>query len=614
MFEKIMSNKDLKKYFWSGLLIFLGVILLFFLFSGKNKNINIFFSGIENKTFDLRQNITAKNRKHNKDIVILAIDNMTYEYVTEKYGDWPMPRYIYADVVNFIEKQNPKTVAFDLLFVNSVKDTYKSDLRLTEVFQKYDNVYTAMNFDDMKEELRHAGEIDKKFQVNLDNKLGAEIQNFTNFRPILSSITESTSNVGHIMTGRDENDGVLREYIPFVSYKGAVYPHMTLLIGQHLLNENSKDFVIDKDMKLKFGKQSFPITKDGTFLLNWYGEKETFEHISMAEVMNAAEQSKLGEKTKFDDYFKNKIVYIGTTVLSLSDIKTVPTEGHLAGVETHTTFLNNMLDNNFIHRVTFEWDFIITLALCLFIGFTMLKVESSKINYKYFVPINSAVLLTSLILYYLVSIFLMDKFNLWIAVVMPTVGMILTFTAIYVIKYFFKSKDYEYTYRLATTDGLTELYNHRFFQEKMIEKIEECKKSGKKFSLILTDIDFFKKFNDQYGHQAGDAVLRQVAKTLKKNVKRIDYVCRYGGEEMSVILVNADNKEATIIAQRLCDAISSQIFKLSSTQESHVTISLGVSTYPDNGSTPTELIEYSDRGLYAAKENGRNQVGVIKNL
>ena len=81
---------------------------------------------------------------------------------------------------------------------------------------------------------------------------------------------------------------------------------------------------------------------------------------------------------------------------------------------------------------------------------------------------------------------------------------------------------------------------------------------------------------------------------------------------MSVILKNADKKAALMVAQRLCNAVAGRIFKLGENLESHVTISLGVSTYPDDGSTPTELIEYSDRGLYAAKENGRNQVGIIK--
>ena len=127
--------------------------------------------------------------------------------------------------------------------------------------------------------------------------------------------------------------------------------------------------------------------------------------------------------------------------------------------------------------------------------------------------------------------------------------------------------------------------------------------------MIIIDIDFFKKFNDTYGHQAGDAVLRQVAQTLKKNSRTTDFVCRYGGEEMSIILPNTTNEEAMNNANRLCKAIAERPFQLNSTETGNVTISLGVATFPDNAQTPQELIEYADKCLYYAKEHGRNQVG-----
>ena len=358
----------------------------------------------------------------------------------------------------------------------------------------------------------------------------------------------------------------------------------------------------------------------GTIFLNWYKKRADSElnptviypHVALADVMNGIKLHKEGKPSKLDKIFENKIVYIGSTSIRMGDIKTVPVEKYMAGVEYHANFVNNALDNNFIKRLNLECDFIITLILSVLLAIVMLKVEYSKINYKYMVPINLAILLFTIVFYYIAAVKIMQYYNIWIALVMPTVGIISTFILIYVMRYFFKSQDYEYTYRLATTDGLTELYNHRFFQEKMIECVENCKKSGKKFSLILTDIDFFKKFNDTYGHQAGDTVLRMVARTLKKHVKKSDYVCRYGGEEMSVILMNTDKETAIKIAERLCKAVSSSVCKLSEDLEVNVTISLGVSTYPENGSTPSELIEYSDRGLYDAKENGRNQVGVVK--
>lgn len=607
-------NKFLKKYVCYILLIFVSVVFLFMLFSGKCEKlgkVSEFLMSIENKTFDIRQRMLVKSKKHNENIVVLAIDDSTYEYVMEKFGEWPMPRYIYADAVDYIEKQNPDFIAFDLLFVKSLKSAQNDDLRLSELFKKYDNLYTSISFDDMKEELRIPVDIDKKFKVNLENEANIDIYNFKNYRPILASIMNNTSNVGHINIQRGI-DGVIREYYPFVKYKNDVYPHMSLLLAQNKMGKNTNNYKFSKDLKLNFADKSYPITKNGTMFLNWYGAEQTFEYISMADVMLAVENQKKGIKSDLDNKFANKIIYVGTTVSSLHDIKTTPTSQKIAGVETHATFINNMLDDSFIKRLTFEWDFAITLFLCLFVGLAMLRVEYSKINYKYLVPINFAILFATILCYQVVALKLMEYCNLWVAVVMPVIGVITTFIVIYVIRYFFKSKDYEYTYRLATTDGLTELYNHRFFQEKMIECIEDCKKTGKEFSLILTDIDFFKKFNDQYGHQAGDAVLRQVAKTLKKNVKKIDYVCRYGGEEMSIILKGADFESAMAVAQRLCKAVAGTVCKLGDDLESNVTISLGVSTYPQHGKTPTEMIEYSDRGLYAAKEKGRNQVGIIE--
>ena len=616
--KKFFENKIVKKYLWSVLIIFCGILFLFLLFSGKvNKNLSDFLETIENKTFDLRQKITSEKREHNSDIVILAIDDYTYEKLVDKYGEWPMPRFVYADIVNFIEKQNPKLIAFDLVFAESAKEDKYSNAKLSEVFKKYDNLFTSMNFDDLTQEQRAVTPINNKLAVNIDNRAKVNFMEFPNHRPLSSDVIKNTTNIGHINIRRPD-DGVIRDIWPFVKYlyDGKMYPHIALLVSQYINDSKTKDFLIDKN-NLKFKNKSYPITKEGMMYLNWYKydpEKyEVFEHIPLGKVVNAIEDEKQGKESEYSkDYFKDKIIYVATTAPNLGDLKTVPIAERLPGVELHTTFVNNMLDGSFIHRLTFGWDYAITLLLCLIVGLSMMKVEYSKINYKYFTPIHFSILIGTLLIYYFLSYLLMLKLNLWIAVIMPTIGVILTFIGVYAVRYFFKSRDYELTYRLATTDGLTDLYNHRYFQEQMIANIEKSKKSGKKFSLILTDIDFFKKFNDKYGHQSGDAVLRLVARTLKKNVKKTDLVCRYGGEEMSVILINADKQKATEVAQRLCNAVSETKCQLGFDLEVNVTISLGVATYPDDGNTPSELIEYSDKGLYFAKENGRNQVGVIK--
>ena len=198
--------------------------------------------------------------------------------------------------------------------------------------------------------------------------------------------------------------------------------------------------------------------------------------------------------------------------------------------------------------------------------------------------------------------------NLWAPLVLPIVFSIGTITASYAIKYIITSRDYEHTYKLAVTDALTDMYNHRYFQEQMKLNIDNSKRYNTPFSLIMIDIDFFKKFNDKYGHQSGDAVLRQVAGTIKKNIRSTDIPCRYGGEEMAVILTNTDKEAATTVALKICEAVRQREFELATGDWTHVTISLGVATMPNNADSVQGLIEYADKCLYIAKENGRNQV------
>ena len=211
--------------------------------------------------------------------------------------------------------------------------------------------------------------------------------------------------------------------------------------------------------------------------------------------------------------------------------------------------------------------------------------------------------------YVIASYYAMKLSNLWIELVYPLLAAILAFITALIIKYLIKSRDFEQQYKLATTDGLTDLYNHRYFQDQMKMNVEHSKRYETNFSLIIIDIDFFKKFNDTYGHQSGDAVLRQVAQILKRNVRATDIVCRYGGEEMSIILPNTGKDEAQMTAEKICKIVSEKQFKLNNDKETHVTISLGVSTYPFDGETPTNLIDAADKRLYNAKNNGRNQVG-----
>ena len=308
-----------------------------------------------------------------------------------------------------------------------------------------------------------------------------------------------------------------------------------------------------------------------------------------------------GEKTEMDYDFSNKIIYFGTTAASLFDIKTVPTGKIYPGVEIQATFLNNLIDNNFIRKVDRGYTIALSILLALLIASVV-----SRVNSAFTASLMS---LSTYFIYLLISYYAMKFGNLWLEVIYPLIFSIFAFTCAYIIKYLIKSRDFELQYKLATTDGLTELYNHRYFQEQIRMQVEQSKRYNTSFSLIIIDIDFFKKFNDTFGHQSGDAVLREVAQTLKRNVRATDIVCRYGGEEMSIILPNTPKEEAFSTAQKICERVASKKFKLFSGKETNVTISLGVSTFPADGESAVDIIEAADKRLYNAKNNGRNQVG-----
>lgn len=583
------------------LLYILGLVIFVFFASiiFRNANLMSFIDSIENRTFDLRQSIMINRgvKKPSKDIVIVAIDDATYEYILDNYGEWPVTRDVYADMVEFLERQSPRAIVFDLMFVKSLKSHSRADEALIKVFEKYDNLYTSMNLDNQSKDIRKPPELPDKFSLKIYNNSRVDFSGltFSNCRTILDGILKATPNVGMININRPD-DGILRTMPLVVKYKGSYYPQLALKVGLNILGEPDRNFEIDKYSNFRLGDKRIYLEKDGNVILNWYGPAGSYDYVPMYQLIKATK----GIHTNLDYNFSNKIVYFGSTASSLYDIKTVPTSKSYPGVEVQATYINNLLDNSFIIRINKGY----TIALSLLIAFLIWSVIS-RVNS---ILIASLMSFSTYFIYLIIAYYAMKYENLWLEVVYPFIFSIFAFTCAYITKYLIKSRDFEQQYKLATTDGLTELFNHRYFQEQMKLQVEHAKRYDANFSLIIIDIDFFKKFNDNFGHQSGDAVLKQVAQTLKKNVRSADIVCRYGGEEMSIILPNTDKDVAIYTAEKICERVANKKFVLSGDKETNVTISLGVATFPTDGSSASEIIEVADKRLYEAKNNGRNQV------
>ncbi|MEH2347127.1 MAG: PleD family two-component system response regulator [Nostoc sp.] len=164
--------------------------------------------------------------------------------------------------------------------------------------------------------------------------------------------------------------------------------------------------------------------------------------------------------------------------------------------------------------------------------------------------------------------------------------------------------------RLVTIDGLTEVANRRRFEEYLNQEWQRLKREQRPLSLILCDVDFFKLYNDTYGHREGDRCLQEIAKAIKDIIKRpSDLVARYGGEEFAVILPNTDTEGATHVADKICHAVRTLAIPHKNSQVSpHVTISVGFTTeIPQLDSDLEEMIAAADRALYQAKAAGRDR-------
>lgn len=169
----------------------------------------------------------------------------------------------------------------------------------------------------------------------------------------------------------------------------------------------------------------------------------------------------------------------------------------------------------------------------------------------------------------------------------------------------------ETTQKLAITDEMTQLFNYRYFQQRLNEEFHRAQRYVHSLSLVILDIDYFKNYNDTNGHPMGDMVIQRVASLLKDSIRPTDFAARYGGEEFVVILAETDKKGSELFADKFRKIVENTPFKNEKNQPNKkLTISLGASNFPSDASTPAELINMADKALYLAKQAGRNTVKV----
>jgi two-component system cell cycle response regulator len=164
------------------------------------------------------------------------------------------------------------------------------------------------------------------------------------------------------------------------------------------------------------------------------------------------------------------------------------------------------------------------------------------------------------------------------------------------------------TMALAVTDDLTGLYNRRYFDRHLGVMLDKAQSQNRDMALMILDIDHFKSVNDGYGHDIGDAVLREFAVRLRRNIRGVDLACRFGGEEFVVLMPDTDFSQAELVAERVRQSIAEKVFEVNAGRPLSVTVSAGVTLNESAADTPEILIKRADVALYRAKREGRNRV------
>ena len=342
-------------------------------------------------------------------------------------------------------------------------------------------------------------------------------------------------------------------------------------------------------------------------LMNYRGKEDNFAQISILEVLNDQVE---------EDSIKDRIVLIGSIAESLHDFLPTPYSINranqledLPGVFIHANLTSQIISGALDGRGSIktisefeEWIWIFTWAFS--VSLSNLILLNCQCNSRQILLILGSTVL-SLVIPGIVLMgigYLLFLAGFWLPVISPLFS--LTLSTITISWYYNQSQT-----KLASIDSLTAIPNRRSFEAFLQQKWGETEKKQQTLSLVLCDVDFFKKYNDTYGHQAGDSCLQEVAKVLAKSVRNSDLVARYGGEEFVVVLPNTPPEIAIVVAQRICDRLKSlSMPHINSEAGDYVTMSCGVANSNFEGvNSVEELIAKADEALYEAKKQGRDR-------
>jgi diguanylate cyclase (GGDEF)-like protein len=525
-----------------------------------------FLSRLELFGLDLSFRLRSALPVHPKIVIIEITDSDI-----AKIGRWPWKRSWLAAMTQALSKFGAKYVYFDIIL--SEASTDEDDALLEEAIKVNKNVYLPFVFQFPSYDLKNAITPLKGFSLYLKGT-GA-----TNVYPDI--------------------DGSLRKLPILFGTKEKSYPHIALKLAMDYLGLKIKETKAN-EILLSGAKEEIriPLVEKNKMLINWLGKwRHTFKHYGFLQVLNGYKDY-LDKKTptiNLDD-FKDSICLVGITAIGLYDINSVPLEPEYPGIGIIATAINNILKKDFLYYPPSWINILILYLLSLIPAFLIRGEKPFRETLFVFLVTGSYFLINQILFRNGISLDL--SFHLS--------GILTSSLVVGTYNFFRVAVERQSFFKMSITDGLTGLYNIGYFKLLLDAEVNLAKQNPtKKFSIVMADIDYFKKFNDTYGHQVGDLVLKEVAGVLKNSLRASDVVARYGGEEMIVLLWGSPLKEALIIAEKIRKNIENHI--VHDQQKIYkITVSFGVAAYKPEDNIET-LIKRADDGLYKAKQSGRNR-------
>nr|HPM43041.1 diguanylate cyclase [Candidatus Omnitrophota bacterium] len=352
-----------------------------------------------------------------------------------------------------------------------------------------------------------------------------------------------------------------------------------------------------KDIKI-------PLDDNNEMIINWKSRwGKELPHYSFIDIIRSYGMIKEGQKPIVDlGLLKDKICMVGLTALGLIDIKPVPIESTYPAVGVNAMVAASLLNNDFVRTTNSLANILIILAVSVF--FTFLLSELRPLS-------GMAVAAFGIIGYFLLSSAIFGIFGLLVITFYPMLAIFLSYIITAAYTQVLQTVERSRLFKQATRDGLTSLYNVRHFNLLLEAEMKSASfDKNRRLSIMMFDIDNFKKLNDTYGHQSGDVVLKDFAKVMQSRCRQTDIVARYGGEEFIIMLPGAGKKEAVEVAEKIRIAFEGRRPKLGN-DIVVTTASIGVTEFSGE-KTREELVEKADKALYNSKHTGKNKVSVYE--